>query len=705
MKGFTEEEIRQEAESRGLIPPINNYSQEDLLAEAKKRGLVDYDISKPESAVRGAIQGASFGFGDEVSGSIAAAYAKLFGGDATADMPLGDLYQQGTDLERQKNKEAELANPKSYLAGDVAGSVITPGGAIKDAKTIGELARVGAGAGIIQGAGRSESDTPLGVLADAGIGGITGAVVTPAASKVVNTATNVVKKAYSGINNLISGNAPSSINIDVTLPKGTVTDDIRQAMKGVSGDVVKEFQSDIKNGLTPNQALIKQQAKQMNVRLSTGDITQDVSKQAEEDLALKGVYGQHAQNMVKGFRDAQQGDLRNLGMNVATTLGKKDTAFGNEADLGVDIANRIKKSAAEDKKVASDAYDIAGKMKAYAPIESITDFPKVLRKSLTKEGFDVDFMPSVSKRLSEANNFIQKAQKVGVSGVGLNTLEQFRKRIVNSASGSDAERTALGIMKKTYDSYADDIIDQGLLKGDDAALNQIKDARGLWSAYKQKYFGSDNESIIGKIVKKDYTPEQTMQLLIGSGKLGTPRQSAKTVGQLRDILGEDSPEFTGLKQAGFARLFGDNLQSLLDGDLTKAISGGKFAKNVDTFLGTNQSLAKTLYTTDELNLIKSAARVSAQATTRQPGAVNPSGTAPALLRVFNQLLEKIPIVGKYASGAASKSARSVVNLKKETEIASSLKGEIPQISTPEINSFSKILGEKAGLLSSGETSN
>ncbi len=648
-----------------------------------------------QSTVRGVQQGASFGFGDEIKSGIGAAVAKVFGGEATNDQSLGQLYDEALASERGKDKLAAETNPISYYAGDIAGGVALPVGAIKNAKTVGQLAGVGVGAGLIQGVGRSESENAQGLITDAAIGGAVGGVLTPAVSKAAGAASNLFRSNSTKAGATLE---PDIGSASLRMNSNANTDEINSLLSNASDDVVKRFNAGVEAGLAPEESLIRAQAEKFGVRLSIGDITQNVSKQAEEDLALKGVYGQRAESQVRAFRDAQQQDLANLGENVSSSISGRAISNTNESDIADSIAQRLKMSAKEDKGVASAAYDTAKNLKAYAPIEVVKELPTALRKTLQEQQFDIESMPSVSKRLTEAERFMKGAEINNFTGVSLNTMENFRKRIVNSAVSSDAERTALGIMKRTYDSFSDDIIDQGLLKGTDDALSQIKEARGLWAAYKQKYYGADGKAVIGKVIDNDYTPEQTMQLLIGSGKIGAKKDAAKTVQQLKNILGENSEEFLQLKQAGFARLFGNNLQSILNGgNIEKAIVGGKYAQNVDDFLRTNDSLAEVLFKPDELNLIKNSARIAAQATTRQPGAVNQSGTAPGILRVVNQILERIPLVGKYASGLTNKAVAPIINAGKESSIAQSLRGDIPR-NLNDIPSFSKVLGEKAGIL-------
>jgi hypothetical protein len=99
------------------------------------------ETGKIESAIRGAAQGASMGFADEITGALES---------ATSDKS----YQQARDESRTAYKAAEESNPKTYLGGEFGGAAATaliPGlGAV----TIPKMAVQGA----LYGLGTSEGD-------------------------------------------------------------------------------------------------------------------------------------------------------------------------------------------------------------------------------------------------------------------------------------------------------------------------------------------------------------------------------------------------------------------------------------------------------------------------------------------------------------------------------------------------------------------
>lgn len=181
-----------------------------------------------QSAGRGAMQGATFGFADEMSGAAAAmpgmdkrqANADALGMPAIpspVDMAIGggrsilemlapslfgtkggEAYAQGRDESRALNDAARAANPKSYMAGEIGGGVGVGLGAMGAGATlmrpgmslpglVGAGAVEGAGYGALHGAGSATTDT----LSEAAKGGLQGAAVggaVPVAARAIGGA-------------------------------------------------------------------------------------------------------------------------------------------------------------------------------------------------------------------------------------------------------------------------------------------------------------------------------------------------------------------------------------------------------------------------------------------------------------------------------------------------------------------------------------
>lgn len=132
------------------------------------------DDTKPgqlESGLRGAAQGLSLGFADEITGALESAFT-----DKT--------YEQARDESRANYKSAKDANPITYGAGEIGGGVATsfvPGLNIAKGASLAQMAGKAALAGGAMGLGKSEADNVRDMAIDTGkgalIGGATGGAI------------------------------------------------------------------------------------------------------------------------------------------------------------------------------------------------------------------------------------------------------------------------------------------------------------------------------------------------------------------------------------------------------------------------------------------------------------------------------------------------------------------------------------------------
>lgn len=164
-------------------------------------------IGKLKSAVLGASQGASMGFGDEGAALI----ADIGKGMMTGKMPTVEGYRAARDQFRGKISAARKENPKSYIGGELAGSAATmliPG---TQATTIPKLAAIGAA----QGLGNSEADLTRGnfggAAKDTAVGGAAGAVLGAVAPAVVKGAAKFVPYAGKKLMSSVLGPSEDAI--------------------------------------------------------------------------------------------------------------------------------------------------------------------------------------------------------------------------------------------------------------------------------------------------------------------------------------------------------------------------------------------------------------------------------------------------------------------------------------------------------------
>ena len=136
--------------------------------EAETSPTVGGDVG---GVARGALQGLTLGFGDEIVAGGAALGRKMLQGD---NRDMGDIYQQELGRERARIGEFRETDPTKAIVSEIAGGIAMPLGATK---TIGGAALTGAGMGAVAAAGTSEGDLMDRVVAmpvGAALGGLVG---------------------------------------------------------------------------------------------------------------------------------------------------------------------------------------------------------------------------------------------------------------------------------------------------------------------------------------------------------------------------------------------------------------------------------------------------------------------------------------------------------------------------------------------------
>jgi len=123
----------------------------------ERQAEADSGMPMAESAMMGAAQGASAGFADELTGGAKALYD--VGTTENEMQDLAKLYSTYRDIEREKYKKAEKANPASYTTGLVAGSVLPA------------VAMPGVGSGEAAAGLAARFSPAMGAALESGIGG------------------------------------------------------------------------------------------------------------------------------------------------------------------------------------------------------------------------------------------------------------------------------------------------------------------------------------------------------------------------------------------------------------------------------------------------------------------------------------------------------------------------------------------------------
>lgn len=290
-----------------------------------RRGREDREVGAAEALGRGAAQGVTANFYDELRGLIEASGANasdpaslsaLIKGAYqywTGDPEAVGRYETAKNRVRSENQEAQAQRPVLSTIGEVAGAVAVPVGGLLQAPTtaarVGRSMAVGAGYGAAAGAGGGEGAERV---IDAGkggaLGGVVGAAAVPAIAAVEAGARGIARAAEP-IRNAIRGQSGVE----------------REAANRVATALEKDIRAG-DNALTPQQFVQGKQAGQP-VAISEwgGETTRALARSAantssEGRAALQGL----ADSRFEGQAERATQFLRNLvGGNVDTAATRE----------------------------------------------------------------------------------------------------------------------------------------------------------------------------------------------------------------------------------------------------------------------------------------------------------------------------------------------------------------------------------------------
>lgn len=287
------------------------------------------------------------GFGDEIKAGIAAGVAKLFGGAATQNIDIGDLYREARTSERAKLDKARQDRPLTSFAGQMFSDVGVAGKALGAAglaeQGFGAAVKGSAALGGTSALGETEDLTNIpqtlkDVATGTAVGGVLGGAVQqaiPAAQQAIPAMTGMVKKG---------------------LQKAT----------GIKPEAVKTFQD---LGIEPTLADVSNSAGLQNfikdAPLAGKPITEALQKQVNDisgqiqnvSKSQGGSYNQAGKEIVKGAENIiEKSKLRDKQL-----YGKVDEFI--PADSPISMDNTFK--ALQDRKVQITSAVSGGKVAGY----------------------------------------------------------------------------------------------------------------------------------------------------------------------------------------------------------------------------------------------------------------------------------------------------------------------------------------------------
>lgn len=543
-----------------------------------------------------------------------------------------DAAKQTYAVEQDRNKAASQQYPVTNFAGNIAGGVALPVGAINTAR---QGAAFGAGAGSI--AGFMGGDDMSSRLGGAGVGAALGGGLGYGLGRLAER--GAARAAQPVVNEVVQAGDIAGVQV----PQGLASESsvVRRATQGLIpvpgageklaasreklvGDIqgrVTSIADEFGQGSGPNVA--SRIAGQLeSARSAEVSAATSAAQKLDEQTAAAFEAAKNA--AIARAQSGEQSALSHIQQGEEAARRTAQSAIGelNPQDMGQILTMRLK-AGEEAARATKDAlYGEASQASASIKANAVREVGARIASSLEADGRVVDniLTPAASRMMDAANRLSGMTipnKAVGVriasdgapfeiAAVNLSGIEQTRKVLngLSRAATNDADRAASRSIIRAFDDWLDNAFDTALYSGSNSAIDAIKSARAANAAWRQKfgYNATDDAGrILNKIATSEVTPQEAANWIIGATKVGAAGSSSRLLSRIVDATGGDEAALGAIRSGVWTRL-----TQTSEGVDAKA--GSKVANEIYEFLnGSGRDIANRLYSQEQRNLMKAYA--------------------------------------------------------------------------------------------------
>jgi hypothetical protein len=399
--------------------------------------------------------------------------------------------------------------------------------------------------------------------------------------------------------------------------------------------------------------------------------TPKVTEQLETEDALRNAPGTNpnAASIIRGFDENQLTAIRNEADALQKEFGsgRVDIVDADDVPTAVaeDIQTSVTKTAGSLKDRAGKAYEVV-KGAEFQPVMSregvLETTNNALNSVLSKDGLGITQreladMKILNRELEYLKRINNLAQKPNFKGSPLNILSGYQKslnRAFRSAEEGSPEQLALGRIKGEVDKAVFEGIEKGIITGDEAVLDSLKEATDLYRQYiglTGKAGGKDSQEkaanrILQMITNPNYTPKQVVTAFFGHAKFNPNQSMGLVLNKLKNVLPEEQyQEVVALAKDAV-------LEKAFSGTGKSGVTRTNIVNNYDDVFVKNKAITSLLFNADEIKRIKQF-RDDVMPTLWAEIKLNPSNSGYTILSGMarNGLLNYarlIPLVGRDA---------------------------------------------------------
>lgn len=530
----------------------------------------------------------------------------------------GTSFSEEDALLRAEDAALERQNPKSAIAGDVAGvgigaatlPMIGPqAGASRIASQLamegpGLATRAGFGAlnsGLYSGAASLiDTKDPYEAAKATALGAGAGYLLTPVAEKLVGAASRLWTGKGSPVD--AAGNLTQAA-VDAATKAGIDPRDI----PALTPHLIKAFQE---KGISAPAAREAQLA-EFNIPSTRGQVTADPHQIYRE--------GQLPHDSPFGELKAEQQQA------VGTAKGElSGTDYDTPTHAMENTIDKVQAAASRAKNKKNKMYGTAYGTPGFFQRDAMFDIGRNIRSHLDRDLEEVDETTPFSgkalrkiddlSRMHVPNAVTPPIPNSQIEGIDMRGVENVRKKLNDYYAHSQGyDRLVMRKIIKQFDNEIQNAHEAGAFSGDStAAIKAMEDARKANTTYKKKFFAEGHGDDVGHIVEKmidgRLDANEVASYLYNDAQVGG-RKSSRLYDALKTALRANSSGMNSLKDAIKLKLLSPNnpnsqglISVMTDPQTANAL---EVAKRINNFINNKgSSLAEEMFTPEEIGQLR-----------------------------------------------------------------------------------------------------
>lgn len=413
-----------------------------------------------------------------------------------------------------------------------------------------------------------------------------------------------------------------------------------------------------------------------DIPVTRGQMTKDPYLLTQEEAMRRRLYGQSAQDTMRGFDERQASAIRQGALGAEKDIGsplgdvpsvartiapqRNPGAYDfdrNAANLGEDIGSAVRASRAAAAAEESALWDENVRRLAATP-EALRTLRPMVQARIASEGI-TDLTPTLERMTKVVGEFADgKLPVVESGGIKLKetkSVDDMRRRLLEMVDDAEqgSDKRAAGIVYDSFNDWIAQSAKQRLLDGDPAAAMQLVQARAFTKSVRELFDNKAAGSRLKNILsgKADSGERIVNEMFGSSGGKSVNQGTATTLKTIKAALDRFSPDgaeaaWSDIKLAYWTRL--------VMGKNGEMLGPTAIANNIKNALSQQRTIVRTLYDDKELREIRKFLTAVNAAAFKPPNASGSGYTAASLLK--DGLLRVLDAMGLGTTARAAISA-------------------------------------------------